>query len=260
MRQFYGNPFEMGWFTASRFAYDTRRFAAQPARRQGMVRIALWDWDQVADYVDIPPWVIDLDSFRRWADSEEFPDKGRIEYIKGEVWVDMSKEQIFTHATVKNEFNMVLGSLIKTGRLGLYLPDGVLLSNVVADIVVKPDAFFVSHAARRDRVRILEGKRDGHVEMEGSPDMVLEVVSDSSVRKDTEQLRNDYWQASIPEYWLVDARQEPLVFDILRHTAKGYRTTPKKDGWIKSNVFGKSFRLTGRTNEFGDPEYTLEVR
>jgi Uma2 family endonuclease len=90
--------------------------------------------------------------------------------------------------------------------------------------------------------------------------MVLEVVSDSSVRKDTQQLREGYWEAGIREYWLVDARKEPLVFDILRHTPKGYRPSPKKDGWIKSNVFGKTFRLIQETNESGDPEYTLEMR
>ncbi|HEY7315634.1 MAG TPA: Uma2 family endonuclease [Gemmataceae bacterium] len=225
-----------------------------------MVRISLLGLDQLVDRVEIPPWVIDLDSFHLWTESDDFPDEGRIDYIKGEVWVDMSKEQIFTHASVKNEFNIVLGSMVKTERLGLYLPDGVLLSNVDADIAVKPDAFFVSNDARQDRVRLLEGKKGGYVEMEGSPDIVLEVVSDSSVHKDLRQLRQDYWEAGIREYWMVDARKEPLVFDILRHTPKGYRTTKKKDGWIKSNVFGKSFRLTERTNDYGDPEYTLEVR
>lgn len=212
-----------------------------------------------SDQVSVPEWVTDLDSFRRWADSEDFPDTGRICYLKGEVWVDMSKEQIFTHVAVKSEFNMILGPLVKFGGLGLYLPDGVLLSNVDADIAVKPDAVFVSHPARQDRVRLLEGTKGGYVEVEGAPDMVLEVVSDSSVRKDTQQLRQDYWTAGIREYWLVDARKEPLEFDILRHTPKGYRATPKKDGWIKSNVFGKSFRLTQRTNKHGDPEYTLEM-
>jgi hypothetical protein len=225
-----------------------------------MVRLSLLDLDQLTDHVDVPLWVIDLDSFRRWADSADFPEEGRIDYIKGEVWVDMSKQQIFTHASVKNEFNMVLGSIIKVGRLGLFLPDGVLLSNVDADIAVNPDAFFVSNAARQDRVRLLEGKKSGYVEMEGSPDMVLEVVSDSSVHKDTHQLRQDYWTAGIREYWLVDARKEPLVFDILRHTPKGYRATPKKDGWLKSAVFGKSFRLLHQMSDRGDPEYTLEVR
>lgn len=225
-----------------------------------MVRLSFLAVDQLLDHVDIPLWVIDLGSFRRWMDSEDFPEQGRIDYIKGEVWIDMSKEQIFTHASVKNEFNIVLGSLIKVERLGLYLPDGVLLSNVDADIAVNPDAFFVSHAARQDRVRLLEGKKGGYVEMEGSPDMVLEVVSESSVHKDTKQLRQEYWEAGVREYWLVDARKESLDFDILRYTTKGYRTTPKKDGWIKSSAFGKSFRLTCRTSEYGDPEYTLEVR
>ena len=225
-----------------------------------MVRVALWDWDQLVDYVDIPPWVIDLDSFRRWMDSEEFPDKDRIEYIKGQVWIDLSKEQLFSHVAVKTEATAVLAPLVKAARRGLFFGDGAFVTNVDTDIAVKPDAVFVSHAARQDRVRFLEGTKSGYVEMEGSPDMVLEVVSDSSVRKDTERLRSDYWEAGIREYWLVDARQEPLVFDILRHTPKGYRTAAKKDGWIKSNVFGKSFRLTCQTSEHGDPEYTLEVR
>ncbi len=151
--------------------------------------------DQLVDHVEIPPWVTDLGSFRRWMDSDYFPDAGRIDFIKGDVWVDMSKEQIFTHASVKHEFNIVLGSMVKNNQLGLYFPDGVLLSNVAADIAVKPDALFASVAALSDRVRILEGKKEGHVELEGSPDMVLEVVSESSVRKDTEQLRHDYWEA-----------------------------------------------------------------
>ncbi len=160
----------------------------------------------------------------------------------------------------KLRVSAVLSQLVQGGPAGLFLGDGVLLSNVDADIAVNPDALFASADALADRLRILEGKKGGHVELEGTPDMVLEVVSDSSVRKDMQQLRQDYWEAGIREYWLVDARFEPLVFDIFRHTSKGYRTTPKKDGWVKSAVFGKSFRLTQRTNALGHSEYTLEVR
>ncbi len=213
-----------------------------------------------SDQVSVPEWVTDLESFRRWADSDDFPETGRICYLNGEVWVDMSKEQVFTHVLVKTRISAVLSELVEEEELGLFLGDGILLSNVDADIAVNPDALFASTAALADRVRILEGKKEGHVELEGSPDMVLEVVSTSSVRKDTEQLRRDYWEAGIREYWLVDARQEPLVFDILRHTPKGYRTTPKKDGWIKSIVFGKSFRFLYRVDTLGRPRYTLETR
>jgi hypothetical protein len=213
-----------------------------------------------SDQVSVPGWVVDLPSFRRWADSDDFPEKGRICYLKGEVWVDVSKQQLFTHLAVKNEFNMVLGGMVKAGRLGYFFPDGAFLSNVDADIGVNPDAVFISSAGLQDRARLLEGARGGYVELEGSPDMLLEVVSDSSVRKDTALLRQAYWEAGAREYWLVDARPDPLSFDILRHTPKGYRTSPKRGGWIKSAVLGKSFRLTCRLNGLGYPEYTLEVR
>ncbi len=96
--------------------------------------------------------------------------------------------------------------------------------------------------------------------MEGTPDMVLEVVCARSVHKDTVVLRQAYWQAGIREYWLVDARQEPIRFDIFRHTAKGYSTTRKRDGWLKSAVFGKSFQFRQGLNALGHPEYTLAIR
>lgn len=213
-----------------------------------------------ADQVSVPSWVTDLTSFRRWADADDFPEDGRICYLNGEVWVDMSKEQVFTHGAAKTEITVVLGSLVKAGQLGLFLADGVMLSNVDADIAVVPDAMFVSTAGLRDRVRLIEGKDEGYVELEGSPDMVLEVVSRSSVHKDTKVLREAYWEAGVREYWLADARPDPLVFDILRHTARGYRATPKKGGWLASAVFGQSFRLTRQVSTLGHPEYTLTVR
>lgn len=211
--------------------------------------------------VNIPSWIVDLESFRRWADADDFPEDSRAWYLKGEVWIDMSKEQIFTHLAVKREFFFVLTGLVKAGNLGLFLPDGLLLSNEAADISGKPDATFVSKASiQANQVQLIEGWDGGFVEMEGAPDMVLEVVSASSVHKDTVVLRQAYWQAGIPEYWLVDARQEPARFDILRRTARGYTATRKREGWLRSAVFDKSFQLTHRMSALGHPEYTLAVR
>ncbi len=211
--------------------------------------------------VRIPAWVGDLESFRNWARSDEFPETGRICYVNGEVWVDMSQEQFFTHNQVKNEFNVVLGSLVKSNRLGRYVPDGMLVTNVDADLSSQPDGAFVSNESlRTSRVQLVEGLQDGYVELEGSPDMVLEVLSNSSVEKDTEVLPESYWRAGIREYWLVDARGEQLRFDILRHAAKGYVATRKQSGWLKSNVFNESFRLTRQADALGHPEYTLALR
>jgi Uma2 family endonuclease len=91
--------------------------------------------------------------------------------------------------------------------------------------------------------------------------MVLEVVGNSSVRKDTEELVEDYWRAGILEYWLVDARGDAPAFDIFRPGPGGYvRTRRQAGGWLKSHVFGRSFRFTRSTDPLGHPRYGVEVR
>jgi Uma2 family endonuclease len=214
-----------------------------------------------SEAVVIPDWVVDLESFRRWADSEDFPKHGRIWYLQGNVWVDMSKEQLFTHSAVKHEIGFVLTRLIKEGNLGRFFPDGVLLSNEAADIAGIPDAIFVSKESRSSgRVRWVEGVEEGMLEIEGSPDMVLEVISRSSVQKDTVVLRKAYWEAGVREYWLVNAREDPISLDIFRYGPKGYVNARKREGWVKSDVFKKSFRLSQDKDDQDDPEYTLSVR
>ena len=54
--------------------------------------------------ISVPCWVVDIDSFRRWTDCDDFPTTGRVWWLCGEVWADMSKEQIFSHLAVKNEY------------------------------------------------------------------------------------------------------------------------------------------------------------
>jgi Uma2 family endonuclease len=211
--------------------------------------------------VRIPKWVVNLKSFLRWAESDDFPEEGRICFLQGDVWVDMSMEQVFTHTQIKGELNTVIGSLVKQQRSGLYLPDGLRLNNVSADISAVPDATFISNETLRSRrAKFVKGKKRGFTALAGSPDLVIEIVSDSSVDKDTEWLMAAYWNAGIPEYWLIDAREEPLRFDVWRHGPKGYVLIRKQAGWVKSAVLGKAFRLTQQENELGLPEFDLAVR
>ncbi len=213
------------------------------------------------DQVRIPSWVNDLDSFRRWTAAGDFPEKGRIWYHKSEVWVDMSKEQVFTHALVKTEVGYTLTGLTKADRTGIYLVDGAYLTNEAADLSTKADGLYVSNESlRTGRVKLVEGIEEGIVELEGSPDMALEVVSTGSVRKDTVILRRAYWEAGVREYWLIDARKPPLKFDILRHTARRFVIERKSDGWVRSAVFERAFRLTQQADALGNPQYTLEAR
>jgi len=215
----------------------------------------------IADKVRIPAWVVDLESFRRWARSEEFPDRGRFSYLRGEVWVDLSMEQLFSHNQVKTEYTVVVGGLVRSVNLGYFFSDRTSLSNPSADLFTEPDGLFVSwEALRSGRIRLVEGAEEGFVELEGTPDMVLEIISPTSVRKDTVVMRELYWHAGIAEFWLVDARGQAPRFEILRHTPEGYVATEAVDGFLPSAVFGKAFQLTQQTDPLGHPHFTLSVR
>lgn len=208
----------------------------------------------------LPNSIDGLDAFRAWADDpalESVPTW----FIDGDVWVDMSKEQIFTHSSLKGEITAVLYAVVKSARSGRVYPDGVLVTNRTANLSGNPDAVYVSHdTVAAGRIRLVPGAETGFTEMDGAPDMVLEVVSDSSERKDNQTLLERYWAAGIPEYWIVDARGDDLEFTIYRHAAKGYTAVRKQGGWLRSPVFGKSFRLLGGTDRQGNPEFTLEVK
>lgn len=211
--------------------------------------------------LDIPSWVTDLASFRRWVDDPQFPEKLPVWWLRGKVWADMSREQLFTHNRVRTRITSALDRLVEDDDLGVLWGDGVFLANTDGDIAGNPDALFASHdSITSGRVTLVEGTTEGFVEVHGTPDMVLEVVSQSSVKKDAQILFEAYWEAQISEYWLVDARMSPLSFDVWKHSPKGYVATRKRDGWVKSNVFGKSFRLIEATDRSGLPTYRLAAR
>jgi Uma2 family endonuclease len=212
--------------------------------------------------VQIPAGISNLNAFRRWAKSEDFPRHGRFAFLRGKLWVDMTMEQAFSHNQVKVQFTAVLNRLIQTEELGYIFGDGMLFSNPTAGVSNEPDVMYLSfESLDAGRVTLVPGADGGFVEVLGAPDMVLEVVSNSSVRQDTQELVQDYFRAGIPEYWLVDARGETPKFDILRAGPGGYiRARRQSDGWLKSQVFGQSFRFTQSTDARGNPRYEVEIR
>jgi Uma2 family endonuclease len=211
--------------------------------------------------VRVPAGIDDLEAFRRWMRlEEEYPRRVRLSWLAGTLWIDLTMEQYYTHNLVKTECGRVLAGLAKAAGQGDYSSDGMLLSNPEADLSTVPDGLFVSFAALDEgRVREVAGRHAGVVELEGSPEMVLEVVSDSSVEKDNDRLPGQYQRAGVREFWRIDARGE-LRFEILRLTEAGYVPAQEPDGWWRSEVFERSFRLTQQPNRRGRPAFTLAVR
>lgn len=202
-----------------------------------------------------------LSAFREWAGKNDLPEQVKVFFYRGEVWVDMGKQQIFTDVAVKTEITSVLYQFVKGQKLGNLFSDGVLVTNESAELSGNPDAVFVSKGAlTTGHVVLVEGKDGGFVELLGSPDMVLEVVSDSSEEKDNQTLFEAYFEAGIPEYWLVDARGDEIEFHIYKRGPNRFVANRKQNGWVKSVVFGKSFRLVRGVDMTGNPEFTLEVK
>jgi Uma2 family endonuclease len=211
--------------------------------------------------LEIPAWVTSRAAFRQWVHGPDVDEKQKPYWMRGQAWVDMSSEQIYSHIAVKGEVFRILATLARDLDLGEMLQDGVLFSNDKADLSVNPDAAFVSHdAIETGRVALVEGSECGFVEIQGTPEMILEVVSRSSVRKDTKLLFEDYWKAGVLEYWIIDARKTPAKFELYRHASEGYVSARKRDGWSKSAVFGRQFRFIEGLNRIGKPRYSLEVR
>ncbi len=208
--------------------------------------------------VEIRENITTLDAFCEWAQSPEYPRYGRFSFLRGELWMDPEMELLLLHNLLKLEISACLHAAARTEKRGYVFTDRAFLRNDLAGLATEPDAMFVSfRAIDAGQAELTAGKGEGLMVVDGAPDMVLEVVSSSSVRKDTIELRDLYWQAGIPEYWLVDARHEPVRFDILKHGANRYVPTRKIGGWLKSSVFERSFRLTAKNDQLGNPEFTL---
>lgn len=226
-------------------------------------RIAATTYADPGLCLHIPRDAFTHSGFRKWVLADDFPEKVPVTFLSGEIYVDMSKEELATHSAVKTEVCLTVGNLNKEQQRGKLYINGVLVTNKEGKVSNNPDAVLVLfESLRSGRVRMTprERRQGQFIEIQGSPDWLLEIVSDSSVRKDTIQLRRAYHRARVSEYWLIDARGEEIAFQILHWRKNGYVAAPTRDGWQKSRVFDREFRLERRRDEFGLWEYTLHVR
>jgi Uma2 family endonuclease len=104
------------------------------------------------------------------------------------------------------------------------------------------------------------GRPDRFIELEGGPDLVVEVVSDSSVAKDTRRLPPAYFAAGVEEFWLVDARGANVRFAIHRRRAAEFEPVPADaDGCQASAVLARRFRLARNRGPLNHWVYDLQV-
>lgn len=211
------------------------------------------------------PTIRNLAEFRRWALSEEFPERGRIDYIDGRIEVDMSPEDFFTHGTLKSEIAAEIKDRVDELDLGHTLIAETRISSVPGNVSAEPDVVVISHEAfdsgRASLVPKASGAPDRFVEVEGAPDLTVEIVSDSSVKKDTQRLPRAYFAAGVREFWLIDARDEALVFQIQRRGPSGFIAAESDaDGYQRSDVLDAFYLLERGRHVRGHWVYKLRMK
>jgi Uma2 family endonuclease len=211
--------------------------------------------------VSIPASAHSHDGFVRWVTSDDFPSRCQATWVCGEILIDMSPEEIQSHSRLKTEITRVLATFVKKHRLGQFYSDRTLLSNDDADLSTEPDGMFVSNDSMKTRRVVFvptENDADRYMALAGTPDWVVELVSKSSVVKDTRLLKRAYQAAGVPEYWLIDARAQQMSIQVFALGRSGYKAVLVKRGRWKSPLFGVEFHLYREKDEFGYWEYTLD--
>lgn len=137
------------------------------------------------------------------------PDRNRYELIEGELFVSAAPN--IDHQRKAGRLFRRLAEHVEQHDLGevFIAPCDVVLD---AATVLEPDIVFVSKG-RRSIVK--------STCIEGAPDLVVEVVSDSSRTIDRFVKRDRYAEFGVPEYWLLDPF-EPRI-EVLRLEAGKYR-------------------------------------
>jgi len=131
-------------------------------------------------------------------DYAAMPDDGkRYEIIDGVLEL-MYPGPMAVHQAISSELEFILKQSCRSDYAIFYAPFDVILSKVN---VVQPDILMI-HRSRIDIV-----KPHG---VEGAPDLVVEILSPSSRKRDKVVKAGVYAKHQVPEYWLVDPETRTL--------------------------------------------------
>lgn len=139
-------------------------------------------------------------------------DGNRYEVIRGSLYV--TPPPIYDHQFILWQLDQTLGRLVHEQRLGVVLmaPFAVRLPARIGD-PVEPDLVFL---------RTGRQPRSGDKFFQGSPDLVIEVLSPSTRRRDQTIKLDAYQDAVVPECWIVDPMARTIVIHVLGDDRRRY--------------------------------------
>ncbi|WP_240613631.1 Uma2 family endonuclease [Pueribacillus theae] len=124
-------------------------------------------------------------------DYASIDDGNRYELAGGQLEL-MSPAPTLTHQMVSSEMYETIVQNCKKDYIILYAPVDVILSETE---VRQPDIVLV----HRERMQILSNRG-----IEGAPDLIIEILSPSTLKRDKIDKLKTYADYQVPEYWIVE--------------------------------------------------------
>jgi Uma2 family endonuclease len=143
----------------------------------------------------------------READYLALPDEPRCELLYGRLPV-MPASTVRHQLVVVDVVRLLHEFASQRGGYAVVSPVDVVLAE---HSIVQPDVIYVS----RERAGILRQR------VEGAPDLVVEILSPGTARRDLGEKLRLYAEFGVAEYWIIDPVLE--TFEFLENTPGGFR-------------------------------------
>ena len=147
----------------------------------------------------------------------------RAEFVDGEVIV-FSPTSI-RHGDISVFIVTLIRMFVDKNNLGKVWSDNIQV-RLRPGLRRVPDLIFV---AKGSKVKIKE------TEIEGAPDLLVEIVSPDSVDRDWRDKYYDYQQARVKEYWIIDPNTNRFEIYCLNEEGK-FVAQPTERGIVKSKI------------------------
>lgn len=167
-----------------------------------------------------------------YRDYASWPEEERCEIIDGVLYMQAAPSRI--HQEILMELSRQIANYLAGKPCKVYpapfcvrLPDGDEKSDKDIKTVVEPDISIVCDQSKLDEQGCI-----------GAPDMLIEITSPSSVRKDRLEKFYKYEKAGVREYWIVEPEEKLVSVFVLGANNKYGRPDIYTEGdEIKVSIF-----------------------
>jgi len=159
-----------------------------------------------------------------YEDYRKLPEDMKCELIEGEFVMTPSPKT--EHQRLSGELQFRIMKFVKENGLGMIYtaPFDVYLDEENA---VQPDILYIS----KDRLGII-----GEDNVKGAPDLIIEILSESTAYRDTIQKKMLYAKFGVKEYWIIAPKESLIEQYALEGREYALAGTLHKDQAIESRV------------------------